>query len=115
MITYNDFEKYLTKIQRVHEFESDILEIEHNYDDLTLDHVSPIPCWGLTMEDELVDCLEKALDLKPDEYGYTWVSYWVWETDCGRQNTLIEIDGEEVSIAEVYSLWNVIERERSHT
>lgn len=113
MITYDDFEKYLTKIQKVHELEDKILNIGNEYSDLVLEYVSPFPYHGVTMEDELIDCLEKGLDLKPDEFGYTWVSYWVWETDCGKRSTIVEINNKEVSIAEIADLWKVIEWEKS--
>lgn len=36
MITYNDFEKYLTKIQRIHELEDKILNLGDEYSDLVL-------------------------------------------------------------------------------
>lgn len=69
MITYNDFERYLTKIQRIHELEDKILNLGDEYSDLVLEYVSPFAYHGVTMEDELIDCLEKGLNLKPDEYG----------------------------------------------
>lgn len=113
MITYNDFERYLTKIQRIHELEDEIIDLENKYDEISLDCMSFLPCHTLIMEDELIDCLEKGLNLKPDECGYTWVSYWVWETDCGQRNTIVEIDNKEVNIAEIANLWKVIEWEKS--
>ena len=57
MITYNDFEKYLTKIQRIHELEDKILNLGDEYSDLVLEYVSPFAYHGVTMEDELIDCL----------------------------------------------------------
>lgn len=37
-----------------------------------LEYVSPFAYHGVTMErNELIDCLEKGLNLKPDEYGDT--------------------------------------------
>ena len=111
MITYNDFERYLAKIQRIHELEDKILNLGDEYSDLVLEYVSPFAYHGVTMEDELIDCLEKGLNLKPDEYGETWISYWVWETDCGQRNTIVEIDNKEVNIAEIANLWKVIEWE----
>lgn len=111
MITYNDFERYLTKIQKIHELENEIIDLENKYDGISLDYMSLLPCYTLIMEDELVDCLEKGLNLKPDESGYTWVSYWVWETDCGKRSTIVEIDNKEVNITEIANLWKVIERE----
>lgn len=63
MITYNDFEKYLTKIQRIHELEDKILNLGDEYSDLVLEYVSPFAYHGVTMEDELIDCLEKGLNL----------------------------------------------------
>lgn len=64
MITYNDFERYLTKIQRIHELEDKILNLGDEYSDLVLEYVSPFAYHGVTMEDELIDCLEKGLNLK---------------------------------------------------
>ena len=113
MITYNDFERYLTKIQKIHELEDKILNLGDEYSELVLEYVSPFAYHGVTMEDELIDCLEKGLNLRPDEYGDTWVSYWVWETDCGQRNTIVDPDNKEAPPAEIANLWKVIEWEKS--
>lgn len=111
MITYNDFERYLTKIQKIHELGDEITKLENKYDRISLGYMSLFPCYASIMEDELIDCLEKGLNLKPNEFGYSWVRYWIWETDCGQRNTIVEIDNKEVNIAEIANLWKVIEWE----
>lgn len=87
MITYNDFERYLTKIQRIHELEDKILNLGDEYSDLVLEYVSPFAYHGVTMEDELIDCLEKGLNLKPDEYGETWIPTARPRADCPRRGS----------------------------
>lgn len=112
MITYDDFERYLTKIQKIHELEDEIENLENKYHELYIDYTSFLPCHPLIMEDELIDCLGKGLNLKSDEFGTTWVSLWVWETDCGKKDVCVEIDNKEVNIAEIANLWKVIEQKR---
>lgn len=57
--------------------------------------------------DVMIETIEVATGCKSDSCGCTWINWWIFEDDWGRNKLTVEIDGKEftpVSHSDLYEL-----------
>ena len=63
--------------------------------------------------DIAVKAIEMAMECKYDSSGYTWISWWIYENDFGKNGfSVSDQDGEKV-IKTNEEFWNWINKDQS--
>lgn len=95
MLTKAEFIKYITFLKRQYDYENKLHDLMREYDDIVGDTFDPISQSSTV----IIELLEKLLNLKEDEHGYTDLSWWVYECNFGEtfeigsiENTNLEED-----------------------
>ena len=81
MITFDEFNEYMTYVMKKEEADSAIQSIFSEYRDVYADGMVPVDNGTVI----IVELLEKIFNLPvSDIYGST-LSWWIWEQDCGKK------------------------------
>ena len=65
------------------------------------------PIYEYNYLDLCIDILEKAMGCDVDDVGYTWISWWMFEDDFGKNEWVVEVNGKKytpVTHEELYEL-----------
>lgn len=107
MITYDEFNRYMTVIKDEEELQDKITDAVSDYNKKQKTSVYlEIP----SQDGVIVDLLAKILDDKNE-----WISYWVYELDCGRRyvdGSVTDKDGGIIKLKTIEDLWNLIMSEK---
>ena len=79
-LTKEEFIKYMSFLKRQYDYEDKLFSLTREYRDVVGDAEAPMS----HSSGVIIELLEKLLDLPKDEYGYSDLSWWVWETDFGE-------------------------------
>lgn len=99
MLTFEEFDKHITRLKRENEFELKLADLLKEYQDVC--NYSEI--WLPTSRYSVVELLEGLFGLQKDEFGYTTLSWWIFETEFGAKKMDVEY-GEEWGIKEIPDL-----------
>lgn len=86
MLTFEEFEKYINYLKRSSEYQSQMYSVARKYSDVICDFEQGV----IVADDYIVELLEKLFTLKPDESGYTTLSWWIYETEFGEKKNILE-------------------------
>jgi len=101
-IEYSDFEKYLKRIEKQIRLDESIHAVCRNAysDNLDLEIMFP------TMIDDVIELLAKAANDQGD-----WISYWVYELNCGAKyedGMVIDVNGNIIKLKSIRDLWDML-------
>ena len=99
-ISYEDFEKHLTDIQNLTDFEDGIRELSKKFQDSLVEIYFP------TLIENVVQLLQQVTN-DTDE----WISYWVYDLNCGKEykdGCITDKDGKNIRLKTIKDLWNMI-------
>lgn len=106
-IDYADFEKHMGNIVRILQFENSISELCCQMYKERLDCEIRFP----TLIEDVVDLLAMATQDK-----YNWISYWLFELDCGekyKDGMITDADGNIIKLQTIHDLWGILLSETS--
>lgn len=102
-ITYEEFEKHMDDIVRIMKFQEDLIGLTCTYNKNSRDECElMLPM----LVDNVVDLLSKAMHDDDD-----WISYWLFDLDCGRayeDGMILAADGSTIKLATINDLWNIL-------
>ena len=104
-IKYKDFEKHLKNVVKIVEFENKLWKLMRESYDNCIDCELNYP----TLIDDVVDLLSIATADKSE-----WISYWVFELDCGKKykdGMITASDGSIIKLASIKDLWELLSEE----
>lgn len=103
----DEFLKYMQDIKNVWGFIDKLNNLfkEHNMQDNQI--------YSHPLLDDCIKLLEKLLGLEVDSAGYSTLSWYVYENDCGEGNQRMWWNGETIPIKTFDNLWEQILREIS--
>jgi hypothetical protein len=67
------------------------------------------------LQNALLEVLEVAMnDTVPDEHGNTWIAYFCWELDFGRENYRLTVakNGQNIPMSNASELWEFLNAEK---
>jgi hypothetical protein len=103
-ITFDEFAKHINDAVAIMTLQDNLYSAVADYND---QHSSTECDFGYfpTLIDNVVDLLEKLTD-DHDK----WISYWMFDLDCGRDNSLHaeDEDGNIIPLKTVEDLWAVL-------
>jgi len=107
-ITFDRFNEALTEIVRYIEFDDAICAACRKYSEGS-EFVTEFP-YPLRLMTTVVDLLELATN--DTENG--WISYWLYELDCGKdyKEGCVTKDGENIPLKTSQDLWNLLVSEQ---
>ena len=116
MIAYEDFKKHVTMLKRQIDFENKLEDLLKEYRDVVGDAEAPLTqsYWNLC------ELLESACGLKKDYAGYTTLSWWMEETDFGRNvkepphyydNDENEVRTPDIDLSTIRGIYDLIQWE----
>ena len=95
MISKNAFVKALNQIKTVNEYTD-------KFNDWLTEYGADGCFYPPTCNDQLVMVLEEGMELEPNEFGNTDISYFVYELYCGKTwkpgCTTDVVDGKEIEV-----------------
>lgn len=107
-ITFNKFEEIMNHVVAFEELQDKMISASRDYNDATNDFSTfDIPA---TVTDT-VSMLSLLLDDTEN-----WISYWVWELDCGKgytEGAVTTEDGANIPLKTIKDLWNLLNEERN--
>lgn len=108
MITFEEFNYYMTAIKDEDELQDKLTEAISEY------NRKQNMCMSLVMPSQdyvIVDLLAKIFDDQNE-----WISYWVYKLDCGRKyedGTVTDKDGGIIKLKTIGDLWNLLISEKA--
>lgn len=112
MIRKNDFCRIMDELQRL-DYQRDewIDDIERAFGSFDLNRIYDNSFFGL-----LVDALEVALEISGDEdkYGYTWLTWWIYDTNYGKDCGEVNCNGKKFFPKTASDLYDIIMIEKCH-
>ena len=102
-ITYEDFAKHMESVVRAMHFQEDIMILTSAYNRASRDECELMMPMLI---DDVVDLLAVATH---DVDG--WISYWLFDLDCGKEyhdGCITEGDGSIIKLATVHDLWDLL-------
>ena len=102
-ITYEYFKKHMDAIVRCMQFQDDIISLVSAYNKGSHDECE-------LMLPMLVDNVADLLALAMHDEG-DWISYWLFELDCGKEyhdGCVTKADGSIVKLKTIEDLWNCL-------
>lgn len=103
MITFEEFNRYMTALKDEEELQDKLTDAVSEYNrkqNMCIHLVIP------SQDHLIVDLLTKILDDKSK-----WISYWVYELDCGRKykdGSITDKDGSVIKLKTIEDLWNLL-------
>lgn len=100
--SYKQFKNYLQRVDAMIAFEDQLRDATHELRDNNIDADLFMP----SLIDDVVDLLA-IVTHDEDE----WISYWVYELDCGRKykdRMITASDGTNIRCKTIRDLWNII-------
>ena len=105
-ITFEEFKRHMGDIVRAMKFQEDLIELTCTYSMASRDECElMLPM----LVDNVVDLLTTAT--KDDD---EWISYWLFDLDCGRaykDGMILAKDGSVIKLATIKDLWNILSSE----
>ena len=80
------FEEYITYVIRESDFMDKLNDLYDEYNDIIVDGDAPLPSGG----EKIVDLIETIMNLPKDGFGYSTLSWWLYECDFGRNKDLLD-------------------------
>lgn len=108
MITFEEFNRYMTAIKDGGELQDKLTEAVSEY------NRKQNMCVSLVIPSQdyiIVNLIAKILD---DKNG--WISYWVYELNYGRKykdGTITDKDGDIIKLKTIEDLWNLLTSEKA--
>lgn len=107
MITFDEFNRYINAIKDEEELQDKITDAVSEYNQKQNMSV----CLVIPSQDYvIVDLLAKIMDDKNE-----WISYWVYELDCGKSykdGCVTDKDGGIIKLKTIKDLWNLLMSEK---
>ena len=103
-ITQDKFVKHMDAIVTAMRFQEDVIALTSAYNKASRDECEIMFPMLL---DNVVDLLSLATN---DKDG--WISYWLFDLDCGKDyhdGSITEADGSIIKLATVHDLWNLLQ------
>lgn len=104
LITKNEFIKYMTSLKNDMEFTDSLFELFNKF------NVDGQPMISLVY-DSAVEMLEKLMCSEIDNAGYSTISWWLYEKDCGKNDQIMWWKNEKIDLKTVEDVWNQCIRE----
>lgn len=104
-MTRKDFDKYLNALQRSY-------DLTIKLDDLLSKADPDNAFFCFPPFNEMLELMEKSLGLEKGSYGYTTLSYYIFECDFGRNDREMLWNGKQVKLKSFEDVWNQIQREK---
>ncbi len=108
MITFEEFNYYMTAIKDMGELQDKLTETVSEYNRKQ----NMCVCLVIPSQDYIiVNLIAKILDDKNE-----WISYWVYKLDCGKKyedGTITDKDGGIIKLKTIEDLWNLLISEKS--
>lgn len=102
-ITYEEFKRHLECVVRNMRFQDDIISLVSAYNRGSHDECElMLPM----LVDNVVDLLSLATHDEDD-----WISYWVFDLDCGKEyqdGCVTDADSSIIKLETIDDLWNVL-------
>lgn len=103
-MNYENFVKYMNRIVQIIELQDQLDSDLRNYNNKSKDY--PASIYMPSLVSEVIQLLEIIMD---DETT-GWISYWVYELDCGRRYTPATVTQNDqiVPLKTIEDLWKVL-------
>lgn len=103
-MTYERFEEYITKIVNLIQFQDSLDRVTREWN-RTYNKSYPTDIYIPTLIPETIALLEEIMHDKDE-----WISYWVYELDCGRKwvKDTITSKGIDVPLKTIRDLWEIL-------
>ena len=105
-IKFDEFKRYMEHIVAFEEFGDKLSEATSDYNKKTKDYS------GFAVPSTTFDTVTLLERVTNDTSS--WISYWVYELDCGRKHkdyTITEPDGTTIKLATIEDLWKLLKSE----
>lgn len=103
-IQYEIFKKHMKDIERIIRFEDKLWDVCAEAFKQSLDCELTFP----TLVDNVIDLLGRMTNDNGE-----WISYWVYELDCGKEycdGKVVDSDGSIIKLETVDDLWNLLKK-----
>ena len=65
-----------------------------------------------TYLDVVISTIETVMDCKEDRDGYTWITWWIYEDDFGKNELAVELNGKKYTLVTHEDLYELMMEDR---